>query len=222
MNEALSVLRSDFDLESAIEQTKNVGYFFEDNGLNEEARLALVSEIESLPLLLGDHRVKPINDGKPNEVRQQHERLYIEYGNKQTPVANLVINALVDQVHSMRRFVELQEWIPVEIGYQHYRSSSDFISAHRDRESDKLLSVTFTLTGSAAVEVFEPVDDYWDYTNLRKMDEFTTTPGSIMLLRAPGLGSGEQVIHKVYPPKTSRSILNLRARETILKKPGVD
>ena len=219
MKSGVRIFRDSFDFESGIEQAKSNGYFFADGALTVEMRSAMETEIDSLPLEVGDHIVKPINEGKPNEVRQQHERFYVEYGDKRTPVANLVIDGLADQVHLMANLPELSEWQLSEIGYQRYRHSNDFIGAHRDRASDKLLSATFTITGSATVRIFEPLGDHWDYSNIRQIDEFDTTTGSLMLLRAPGLGNGGQVIHQVLPPRNMRSILNLRARPTILEQP---
>ena len=221
MSGDIRVFREGFDLENAIEQTQRSGYFFAEGVLTDETRAALEEEIDSLPLEVGDHISNPINAGKPNEVRQQHERLYVEYGDALTPVANVVIAGLTEIVRAMRSFPELQEWQLTEIGYQKYRHSNDFIGAHRDRASDKLLSVTYTITGSAPIRIFETLGDYWDYSSLEQKDEFITAAGGVMLLRAPGFGSGEQVVHQVLPPiSNSRSILNLRMRPRVLEQPS--
>jgi hypothetical protein len=213
--------KDSFDFEAAIMQTKETGYFFAEDAITKETRTAFEAEIDSLPLEVGDHVTRPINAGKQNEVRQQHQRLYIEHGNAMAPVANMVIAGLAQAVNAMKQFPELRDWKLTEIGYQRYRHGNDFIGAHRDRATDKILSITYTITGSAPVRIFETLGNYWDYTNLKQVDEFVTTPGSVMLLRAPGLGNGEQVVHQVLPPLSdSRSILNLRMRPTILEQPS--
>lgn len=220
MSSAENIFKESFNLEWGIHQTASHGYYFADDTLSDGIRGALEAEIDSLPLEEGDHVAKPINKGKPNEVRQQHERFYVEYGDDRTPIANMVIAAITNQVRSLGTHPELRDWQLTEIGYQRYRHTNDFIGPHRDRASDQKLSLTFTINGEATVKVFEPLGNYWDYSNIKQIDEYTTTPGSVMLLRAQGLGSGEQIIHQVLPPLGSRAILNLRARPTILEQPS--
>lgn len=220
MSNEVNMFKETFDLESAISVTKDQGYFFATDAISDEMRVALEEEINSLPLKAGDHVARPINHGKPNEVQQRHERLYVPYGDIRTPVANLAIRSLTNIVRGMDALPELRDWQLNEIGYQRYRHSKDFIGPHRDRGSDRLLSVTVTINGAAQVKIFESKGAYWDYSNIKQTDEFVTSPGSVMLLRAPGLGSGEQVIHQVLPPENSRAILNLRDRPTILENPS--
>ncbi|HVO86174.1 MAG TPA: hypothetical protein VMT23_00380 [Candidatus Binatia bacterium] len=215
------VFRSSFDLESAVEITREQGYFFQAASMSPQAQEALAAEIDSLPLEVGDHVAKPINAGKANQVKQQHARAYYEYGEPLTPAANFIIESLAETVQRMRQFPELQDWQLTEIGYQRYRPSVDFIGAHRDRASDKLLSVTFTIVGSTTVKIFEHTGDYWDYSKIRQTDEFETDAGTTMMLRAPGFGGGEQVIHQVLPPEHGvRDILNLRMRPSVLEQPN--
>lgn len=211
-----------FELRKAVQETAEKGYFFAHPALSKSTLYLLNSELERLPLEVGDHISRPINAGKPNEVQQQHVRGYYEFGVAETPAANLVIHGLKKAVGRLANpFPELAGWCPTEIGYQKYRHSDDYISPHRDRASDRLLSITFTLFGSAAVKIFEPTAEPDDYSQLKQTDEFETLPGSIMLLRAPGLGSGEQTIHQVMPPKYgSRNIINLRMRPTLLEQPS--
>lgn len=169
----------------------------------------------------GDYVRKPLNAGTSREVKQLHERAYFPIGHPDIPIATAVTGLLVRQAEEMAdEFPELAGWYPTEAGYQRYRCSDDWISPHRDRRSDQLLAFTITINGSALVRIHEPVDDSDDYSNLRVIEEFRTTPGSVMLLRAPGLASGEQVIHEVLPPdEGSRLILNLRMRPDVLTSP---
>lgn len=205
-----------FDIMQALAITKECGYYFHDNALSDLACTALMAEIGSLPLITRYHIAMPINAGQPNEVKQQHERFYTANGDFNTPVANALIAAIHSQVHASKFEAELHVWELTEIGYQRYRNGEDFIGPHRDRASDNGVSFTYTLDGSAEVRIFEPSGDYWDYSQLNQIDEYMTSPGSVMLLRAKGFGNGEQVIHQVLPPIGVRSILNLRSRKTIL------
>jgi hypothetical protein len=211
-----------FNLNTAVRQTASEGYFFAHPALSKSALYILNSEIERLPLEVGDHINHPINAGKPNQVQQQHARGYYEFGSPETPGANMVIKGLKRAIGKLsNNFPELASWCPNEIGYQKYRHSDDWISPHRDRASDKLLSITFTLSGSNTVKIFEPLAEPDDYSNIIQIDEFETSQGSIMLLRAPGLGNGEQTIHQVMPPESgSRNIINLRMRPNLLEQPS--
>jgi hypothetical protein len=209
-----------FDVGKAVDTTKQEGYYFLENALAEETRMALEREIDALPLEVGDHVSHPINQGKQNEVKQQHERLYVAVGDIQTPTANLVVQSITNTIKGLIGFPELNAWQLNEIGYQRYRHSKDFIGPHRDRASDRFLSITLTINGKAPVKVFETTGDYWDYSQLKQTDEFVTSPGSIMMLRAPGLGNSEQIVHQVLPPESSRAILNLRDRPTVLEAPS--
>ena len=213
------LLSEDSNLEKAIMRTCEVGYAFITEAINPYFCNLMEQEINKLQLEEGDHVNYPINAGSWREVRQLHERAYFHIWDKQIPVATEVTELLTEEVRKMN-YPELQGWHPNEAGYQRYRNKHDWISPHRDRRNDQLLSATITISGSAPVRIYEPVADPNDYKNLRQTDEFITSPGTLMLLRAPGFGNGEQIIHEVLPPQIdSRLILNLRMRPDILRKP---
>ncbi len=212
------VFKQEFDFTKAIEQTKEVGYFFGSDVLSESINELMKDEGFSLELEEGDCVNHPIWPGSKREVRQLHARSYKPRGDFTVPIASSVSEQLSLYVKSIE---DLKLWMPSEMGYQVYRSSSDFISPHRDRKSDQMLSITFTLCGSAPVRVLKPLGHPNDYTNLAVVEEFVTRPGSIMMLRAPGLGNGEQHIHEVLPPiECPRLIINLRMRPDVLPRPS--
>lgn len=216
------VLKESFDLEKALYLTKDRGYYFEGDALSTRYQAALQSEVNKVGLEEGDHTNQSINAGKPNEVKQFHERFYTEEGDARTPVANAAIDGLARQIGQLQQFPELHGWRLREIGYQRY-SETGFIGIHKDRASDEMLSVTFTLLGSAVVEIYRTLGNPLNYSpeNVERVNSFDTTPGSIMLLRAPGFGNGQQIPHKVLEPTiVPRAILNLRMRSTILTQPG--
>lgn len=220
MRNVRGIFSENFDVKEALDAVKEVGYFFALQAISNIARVRLESEIRSLLLEEGRHIEQPINAGKTTEVRQQHERFYCEVGDNRVPIATLASKGIYQAIQAVSP--ELCDWRPTEIGYQRYRNTDDWISPHRDRRTDKMLAVTLTLRGSALVRVFEPLADPDDYApnNLRIIDEFKTVSGSLMMLRAPGYGSGEQVIHEVLPPDNGvRNILNLRMRPNVLAQP---
>ncbi|MEP6710448.1 MAG: hypothetical protein ABJA64_01895 [Candidatus Saccharibacteria bacterium] len=220
------LFKADFDLGSALYRTAVLGYAFSSNVFEGGVLEALEQEADELNLKVGDHMSTPINEGAPNEVRQRHARGYYTIDDNSVPVANNVTRLLARAVQSYSNsYPELARWHPTEAGYQRYRNSDDSISAHRDRSSDQLLAATINVTGSTTVEIFEtkgsnPMD--YSQKNIKLTDSFTTSPGSLMLLRAPGFDLTDmlQTLHAVPPPTDgSRLVLNLRMRPTILENP---
>jgi alkylated DNA repair dioxygenase AlkB len=220
---AVEVFMPTFNLTDAIAETALQGYLFTDDALTEEIRRDLLEEVDTLPADIEDRVTRPINRGKPNEVRQQYGRSYHYLDDEDVPAANNVANLLSDAIRAQStRFPELNEWQATELGYQVYRPGDiDYISPHRDRASDKLLSITITISGSAIVRVLKTLGDFNDYSRLEQIDEFSTIDGSVMFLRAPGLANGERVVHQVLPPVNNiRKILNLRMRDRLLPAPS--
>lgn len=220
------ILNPTFDCHAALTQTAVRGYAFCTNVILPGAREAMEEEVSKLAMELGDHVKEPINEEKTIKVTQLHERAYRAIHDWEVPVATKVSTALVRRICQIvsrlsdpnNPLHSLDNWAPSEAGYQRYRSASDHISPHRDRRSDQLLGATITVNGRALVRIHDPTDDPDDYSCTKVIDRFETSPGSIMFLRAPGLSSGEQVIHEVISPQQgSRLILNLRMRPDVLK-----
>lgn len=214
------------EVQQAMCKAAETGHAFVKNAIGSAALVALEAEAAPLRLEEGDHITKPIYEGTKKQITQLHERAYHEIGDPEVPVATHITRALAARIKQLRfRYPELRDWMATEAGYQLYRDDPErkyHISRHRDRRNDKLLSATITITGSAIVRMFDVVDDPDDYTdgNVTQTDEFRTSPGSVMFLRAPGLGSGEQTIHEVSRPEGDRLILNLRMRDDILPQPS--
>ena len=217
----MNIFSDIFDIQNCLRETKEKGYFF-SNGCSEELLNSLQKEIKTLNFEYGDHINHPINDGKKYRVTQSHERYYKMFNDPTVPCANLLCKLLKKEITKVSDiFPELENWQPYEIGYQKYRDKRDFISPHRDRWSDRKLSVTYTVTGSAKIKIYKSLTEPVDYKFIEQIDEFQTIPGSIMFLRAPGFGNGLQVIHEVLPPDICpRYILNLRTRDILLKGPS--
>lgn len=210
------------NLQEILDQTRTRGYAFVAEAIEATVCEALQHEINSLKLEVGDHINYPISKGTRREVRQRHGRAYRMSGHLDVPFASWLCRELADKVAKLNFRKELRGWLLNEIGYQRYASEVDGISPHKDRKSDRLLSVTVTIAGSAWVHMYDPTTDPIDYRRLQKVDSFLTAPGTVMFLRAPGFGSGVQEIHQVMPPvgEVSRDILNLRMRPNLLPRPG--
>lgn len=206
-----------FPLKDALSKTIQDGYAFVSNAITPIACQAMKSEAFGLELAEGDHITYPINAGTKREVRQLHVRAYHSIGDELVPVATQVSEMLAQ---AFNWHESLKNWMPTEAGYQLYRDQRDWISPHRDRRNDQLLSVTITIEGSAVINIYDYLDDPDDYSKLVLKDSFVTSTGTVMLLRAPGLGNGQQIIHEVMGPEYgSRLILNLRTRPNVLKHP---
>lgn len=212
---------------NTLEIIKNNGYLFVNDFFTERTLELFQYEINSLPLEAGDHVNYPINKGQTNEVKQFHHRYYCNTGEDQVPVATNICNRLSDLVKPFKSSFRdstgrpISNWLMSEVGYQRYYAPNDWISPHKDRKSDLFLSVTITISGSAWINIYDSEVDPPDYKKLIKIDSHLTLPGTVLFLRAPGFGSGKQVIHEVMPPITkTRDIVNLRMRPTILKDPN--
>lgn len=214
------------EVQRAMCRAAETGYAFVENAIGSAALGALSAEADSLQLEEGDHIAQPIYEGTKKQITQHHERAYHPIGDPEVPVATRITRVLAVRVKQLRfRYPELRNWMATEAGYQLYKDDPEreyHISRHRDRRNDKLLSATITVTGSAMVRMFETTGDPDDYSdaNVVQTDEFRTSPGSIMFLRAPGLTTGEQTIHEVERPDGNRLILNLRMRDDILPQPS--
>lgn len=217
--ENISIFTQPLPLQEILSNIHQNGYCFLPNAIHEDLCSILERELFSLELMEGDHINYPINAGTKREVKQLHIRAYHPIGEGKVPVATQISCELAEIFRPLDPV--LSEWIPTEAGYQLYRGDKDWISPHRDRRNDRLLSATITIKGSAEVKIYDYLDDPDDYTRLQVRDTFLTSAGTLMLLRAPGLGNGEQVIHEVCPPQygKNRLILNLRSRFNVLKSP---
>ncbi len=211
------VFSESYDFEADVRRTASQGYAFASGVFTADICRLMEAEVASLPMEFGDHVKAPINQGKPFQVQQSHERYYDELSSGNVPVAKFVAEALHSRALNLtNEYPELADWSLNEAGYQNYRNNSDMIGVHRDRRNDQLLAVTITITGSAQVLIHEPLGDPDDYRQTRITDQFRTTAGSVMMLRATGLASGEQTLHQVMPPEHgNRLILNLRMRPPV-------
>lgn len=99
--------------------------------------------------------------------------------------------------------VALRSWQPNDVAVQKYSGAYDGIGRHRDFASDIHLVASFTVMGTGEIGIHSKRDDPVPSKCLQ------TAPGSLLLLRAPGLvdtGEDLRVVHSVRCPYSSPRI----------------
>jgi hypothetical protein len=176
------------DLRRALERVRDVGRAVVNGALSEARCAAIVREVaersfERLPPTIGP-------------VRQETELLLLtgEFGEVPS-VAGLrdeFVAAIRDQAPDR---TELGDWWPNEAYIQRYEAGALGVTAHVDSKRFVLLIVVFTLLGSSEFLLCEgrtgSVIETWQ-----------TRPGTLVLLRGPGLGGLEdgRQFHAVRGP----------------------
>ena len=176
------------ELRQALEQVRDVGRAVVKEALSEAWCAAIVSEVaerhfEKLPPTIGS-------------VRQETELLLLtgEFG--EVPSVVGIREDLVAAVRSQApEATELDDWWPNEAYIQRYEPGSLGVTAHVDSKRFVLLIAVFTLLGSSEFVLCEgrsgDVIETWE-----------TRPGTLVLLRGPGLGGLEdgRPFHAVRGP----------------------
>jgi hypothetical protein len=201
-------------LREGIVQAAEEGYAILPSMVAEWGCQELSREMDSKTLILSDNVAKPLNADLPNEVTQLHELAHLPITYQTLPVADFVSKVL--HMHSRRLrilYPVFATWSANEAEYQLYRDPSSHISKHRDMADDKVLGATITIKGAARITIHEALGEPNEYKNTKEVARFIVEAGSLMLLRAAGLGSGERAIHSVSGPiDGERRIVNLRQR----------
>ena len=185
---ARAILGDDVDLRGALERVRDVGRAVVIGVLSETRCAAIVREVagrsfERLPLTIGP-------------VRQETELLLLtdEFGEVPS-VAGLreeLVAAIRDQIPDR---TELGDWWPNEAYVQRYEPGALGVTAHVDSKRFALLVAVFTLLGSAEFLLCEGRSG-------SAIETWETRPGTLVLLRGPGLGGLEdgRPFHAVRGP----------------------
>lgn len=91
----------------------------------------------------------------------------------------------------------LRHWQPNDVAVQCYSDKFEAIGKHRDFASDIHLVASFTVCGTGELHMFDSRDD------MKPSNILQTGPGSLLLMRAPGLvDSTDDIrpVHMVMPP----------------------
>lgn len=140
-------------------------------------------------------------------VRQEAEAYVIRAPGGAPPLLAAVRRALVHRIRTGGRGLEgLATYLPDELHVQRYREGSVGITGHRDHRRYRQLVAVLTVEGRAGFEVLTgrhgPAVQRWE-----------TRPGSLVLLRAPGLGglADGRPFHRVEGPRQgTRTTVTIR------------
>lgn len=151
-------------------------------------------------------------------VRQQAREMTVSVGDPEHPSVRALASSLRSAVLAQAEAVEgLGDWRPNEASYLHYRGADAGITPHRDRSRHRLLVAVFTLVGRA------PFAIVGDRAGTTVLAEWTTAPGDLCLLGAPGLAgrADGRPLHRVGAPADERISLGLRMNRAAGPHTGV-
>jgi|GEM_PF-2211923 len=214
------------DIQNGVLQALEEGYAFVPNAISPFGCEVLAEEADTLSMATEERVAAPLHGGTNQETTQKLERIHLAIGDPRIPMATFVNKSLAQRVIMHRfkpqfEYASFKQWLPTEAGYQLYSDPNHHISKHRDNKNDKMLGATITIAGSAEITVYETLGESNDYVNVRQIDTQVAEPGTVMFLRAAGLGNGERVVHSVSPPIDGpRLILNLRMCDGVLPDPS--
>jgi hypothetical protein len=201
----VTALLADVDLHHPLMRAAEVGASFVADALTDAMRKILHAEIgagsfEPLPAQIGAYG-----------VRQEAELLQIDPDRVTSypAVAQLRLD-LAGLVHAHGHGIPgLAAWQPNDIAAMRYHAGSLGVTPHRDSKRYRQLIAIFTVAGSAT---FTHCADREGTV----VNRWQTTPGSLVLLRAPGpAGAGEtRPFHTISGPTNGpRVSLTFRMRE---------
>jgi hypothetical protein len=184
------VLTSGLALAPALRRTALTGHARLDGALEPSACRALWREIRTGPL-----RSMHGTFGRAG-VRMEIDGFDVDAPFEGYPVIAELAHAFGALVRERGRGVRgLATWRPNEAGIGVYRPGSVGITAHLDGRWYRRLVAVFTVVGSAAFEVRDGRDG-------ELLDRWGAGPGSLTLLRGPGLGGARdgRPFHAVHGP----------------------
>jgi hypothetical protein len=149
-------------------------------------------------------------------VRQQIDGYDVPIPSPEFPALTALCRELRAQVQRRgRRIRGLATWRPNEVGIAHYVPGSVGITPHLDGKWYRRLVAVVTIYGRARFAICgsRNVDDV--------VDEWTATPGDLVLMRGPGLGGGRdgRPFHLVEGP-TRGERLSIGIRMSVGAPPG--
>lgn len=183
-----AALVADLDLRPALERVRDLGSAAVDNVLSEAHRETILREVadrsfEKLPPTMGP-------------VRQETELLLMTGALADAPSIAAVREEFVGAVRDQAPAgTGLGDWWPNEAYVQRYEAGALGVTPHVDSKRFVLLVAVFTLVGSAEFFVCEGRSG-------GVVEKWTTRPGTLVLLRGPGLGGLEngRPFHTVRGP----------------------
>lgn len=189
-----SVLTPDLDLTYALHAVHNAGAAFIEGALNEAFRLHLEREVSA-----GPFEPMPSEEGR---AQQEGEIFHMRDNFDAYPRVEQLRRELVRLIHNHAGgVVSLLGWEPNEVHVQRYVANALGITPHLDLKRYRVLIAIVTAAGSARFTLCKDragsLLERWD-----------VTPGSLVLLRAPGLGGDDdrRPLHAVEGPPAGHRI----------------
>jgi len=192
----MSCLRPDLDLRDALRGTLALGAAFVPAALDEPFRRRLLSEVEDGPFEPLPERPSPMG------VRQQADRFVVRDAMLAYPCVHELRDDLVAHLGEQAGQVPgVSAWLPDDASVQRYAPGSLGVTPHLDGSRFRYLVAVVTVAGSAS---FALCSDRAG-TVLRQWE---TLPGSLVLMRAPGLAGreDERPLHTVRGPRQGQRL----------------
>lgn len=187
-------LSSDLDLTDQLQMVNDVGVALVEEALDEEFRQQLDVEVSA-----GPFEAMPSEQGR---ARQEGHIFHLRNHFGTYPLVEQLGNELVYLVHTQgSAIVGAPSWEPNEVHVQRYPTHALGITPHLDLKRYRILIAIVTAVGSARFTWCK------DRTG-SLLKQWDVTPGDLILLRAPGLGSHAdgRPLHAVGGPLTGHRI----------------
>jgi hypothetical protein len=184
------VFRPTLDLPAVLSDVRDKGAALAPGSLEEDFRTGLVEEVWNLEFERLPREMGP--------VITEAELFVARDEMIATPVIRALRDELAERVHvESAADMWLAEWWPNEAYVQRYWSGSVGVSPHRDSKRFAYLIAIVTVEGFADFVLCK------DRTGV-VIKRWQLTPGTLVLLRAPGFGGDEcRPFHRVDGPKES-------------------
>ena len=180
------------DLREPLARTARSGAAFVSDALTAGFRERLQEEVGRGPFRPLPEEIGP--------VRQETEAFEVGGRLSGYPLLAELRRALVRAVREQGRGIRgLSTWRPTEISVQRYRGGAVGITPHLDGKRYRRLVAIFTILGRARFTVCRDRGG-------EPLEEWETVPGSLVLLRGPGLGGlrDGRPFHRVSGPESGR------------------
>ena len=190
----MPALRADIGLRNALRDTMAIGAALVQEALEGPFRQRLLAEIEG-----GPFEALPERSGRM-DVRQQADCFVVRDDMRSYPLVRELRDELVSRLREQAGAMPgVPAWVPSQASVQRYAPGSLGVSPHLDGRHFRYLVAVFTLEGAASFAVCA------DRTGT-VLRQWETLPGSLVLMRAPGLAGNEdgRPLHTVTGPRKGR------------------
>jgi len=171
----------DLDLRRALSSVATSGVAFVEKALDPDYCRCIQHEVQSAPF----ERLP--NEVGPYRVREEADLFRITQANLDNyPTVRRVRRELISRVHADGHGIDgSNRWFPNDIAVMRYRPGSKGVSPHRDGLKNRYLVAIVTLQGSAPLA-------HCANREGTIVQEWETTIGSLVLLRAPGFACAQK------------------------------